>query len=183
MLFLFGFLVVVVLGSILGLDLYGQKRPNNQSFDAIVVAGCRVKSNGEPSLALQARVRHAVALYKDGYAPKLLFTGGTPDDRPSEALAARIYAESLGVDPSVILLEEESTSTDENARFAKEQYAEFDKIVVVSDSYHIFRSERVFGRYFSEVVGSGRIPAWNVRWMGAAREVLALIYYSATGKL
>ena len=92
-----------------------------------------------------------MTLYKEGYAPKLIFTGGTPDDRPSEARAAQIYAESLGMEPSIILLEEKSTSTDENARFAKEKYADIDDIVIVSDSYHILRSERVFGRYFSWV--------------------------------
>ena len=165
------------------LDLYGQKRPYVHGFDAIVVAGCRVKSDGSPSLALQARVRHAVSLYKEGYASQLIFTGGTPDDRPSEALAAKIYAQSLGVDASVILLEEQSTSTEENASLAKAKYDGVNRIVLVSDSYHIYRAERVFGRYFSEVIGSGRIPAWNVRWPGAAREILALGYYFVSGRL
>ena len=77
--------------------------------------------------------------------------------------------------PSIMLLS--------NSCFAKKKYADVEVIVVVSDSYHIYRSERVFGRYFSQVTGSGRVPAWNVRWAGAAREIVALAYYLVSGRL
>lgn len=176
--------ILAFLGLVVFLDQYGQKRPSSGNYDAIVVAGCRVKSNGEPSLALQARVRHAVQLYKEGYSSKLIFTGGTPDNRPTEAKAAQKYAtEVLGVPSDAILLEENSTSTEENASLSKEKYDGIHRIIVVSDSYHIYRSERVFGRYFSEVIGSGRVPKWNVRWSGAVREVLAVGYYTLFGKI
>ena len=178
---MFGIICTMIASSI---DGYGQKMPSKDSFDAIVVAGCKVKADGTPSLALQARTRKAIELYNIGYAPKIIFTGGSIDDRPSEAKAAMKYALSISEVPKeVFLLEEESTTTRTNAQFAKEKFSDINKIIVVSDSYHIYRAEQIFQKYYSYVEGSGRVPAWNVRIKGAYREIPAILYYKWKGYL
>ena len=164
------------------LDRYGQRDVAGR-FDAIVVAGCRVDPNGRASLTLARRTRHAVALFERGVAPKLVFTGGVGDYPPSEAEAAAVIARRAGVPGSAIVLEDRSTSTEENARFAAELIGEDARIVVVSDAYHIFRSQRVFRRYFAEVVGSGSLGPRSIRARGALREVLAVGIYGALGRL
>ena len=166
------------------LDQYGQKSPKQDSYDAIVVLGCRVMEDGEPSQPLQERTRLAVKLWKQGYASKIVLTGGLGNYAPSEAQAALRFAiKDLGVDQSIFLLEDSSTSTEENAGFTKEHYPEIDNILLVSDAYHIFRSERVFGRYFENVDGIGAISQFETRVVGGLREVLAVSLYFVQGRL
>ena len=83
----------------------------------------------------------------------------------------------------MFLLEEESTSTEENAEFAKKVFPTGESVLVVSDSYHILRSEKVFTRYFTNVDGVGRVPIPTVRIKGALREVAALIAYWYQGRI
>jgi len=152
-------------------------------FDAVVVAGCRVMASGRPSPALAHRVRRAVALYEAGHARRLVFTGGVGDFPPSEARAAADLAISLGVPASAIVLEDRSTSTEENARFAAELIGADASILVVSSAYHVFRCERVFGRHFAQVTGAGAIENPRPRIRGALREVLAVLSYGVLGRL
>ena len=166
------------------IDQYGQQIPPHKGFDAIIVAGCRVQSNGQPSLALQYRTDHAVQLLQEGYAERIIFTGGSPDNRKTEAKSAQLYAlEKYQLSEAKLLLEEESTSTEENAQLASEMYPTIENIIMVSDSYHLFRAVHVFDNYFSEVYPSGRVPRYNVRIPGALRELVAIPYYFMQGKL
>ena len=164
------------------LDGYGQKMPTKKMYDAIVVAGCKVRSDGTPSLALQARTKKAIELYEMGYATKIIFTGGSIDNRPTEARTAKNYALSVSNIPNTnLLVEEQSTSTKSNAQFAKNKFSDIEDIIIVSDSYHIYRAEKIFKQYFATVEGSGRVPKWSVRIKGAFREIPALFYYRWKG--
>ena len=165
-----------------GLDAYGHRSPAG-TYDAIVVAGCRVQPDGQPSLALQRRTRHAVALWRQDRAPVIVFTGGVGQFPPSEAIAAATYARTLGVPDSAMILEDRSTSTEENARFAADTLDPTSRVLVVTDTYHVFRAERVFGRVFAEAAGAGSVPASFFRVRGAFREVLAVGAYAASGRL
>lgn len=69
---------------------------------AIVVFGARVYENGDPSLALEDRVKHGIALYHAGVAPRLILSGA-PDEVPAMkrlALAARVPESALVLDPA-----------------------------------------------------------------------------------
>ena len=184
--------LMIIFVSVIGLscmiastiDGYGQKLPSKKSYDAIIVAGCKVRDDGTPSLALQARTKKAIELYRLGFAKKIIFTGGSVDQRPTEAKTAMKYALSISnISSKDLLLEETSTSTQTNAEYSKKKYAHFEHIIVVSDSYHIYRAEKIFAQYFTTVDGSGRIPDWNVRIKGAFREIPAIMYYKWKGFL
>ena len=88
-------------------------------------------------------LRKAVRLYNAGYAERSILAIGVGDHAPAgESVAAKNYAvDKWGIDPNVFLLEEESTSTEENAEFAKKVFPTGELVLVVSDSYHILRSE------------------------------------------
>ena len=48
--------------------------------------------NGRPSPVLRARLDHALALYREGYAPLIVVTGGVGrGDTTSEAIVGRRY--------------------------------------------------------------------------------------------
>ena len=164
------------------LDRFGQREPSSGGYDAIVVLGCRVGPGGVASLALARRTKHAVALYRRGLAPTLVFTGGVGEHPPSEAQVAAGLAAEWGVPREAMVLEETSTSTEENASRARE-LLDADRILLVTDAYHTFRAKRVFGRYFAEVSVSGSIGARGPRVRGALREVGAVAIYAFLGRL
>src|SRR5712692_11713367 len=65
------------------------------------------------------RTDTAVTLWKQGYAPLLLFSGAALDpDSVSSAELMKRDAIRLGVPPEAILVEPAAASTEENARFS-----------------------------------------------------------------
>ena len=64
---------------------------------AIVVLGA-AQYNGRPSPDLEARLRQALTLYRDGYAHMIVVTGGKkPGDVYTEAETGAMYLEKAGV--------------------------------------------------------------------------------------
>ena len=158
-----------------------------ERYDAIVVAGCAVRPDGSPSPALAKRAAVALSLYRAGHADRVVFTGGVGSqvgpDGPSEAAAAAAWAVSRGLPSGAVVLEEKSTSTEENARFAAQRIGAEARVLVVSDAYHVYRCERVFARHFRSARGAGSLGTPSARWRGAFREVLAVAAYAALGRL
>lgn len=171
-------------GAAAWLDRRGRRPVPPEPFDAIVVLGCRVMPGGRPSGSLEARAVRAAELWLAGAAPRLVTTGGVGDNAPSEARVAADVAIALGVDPDAIVLEERSTTTEENAREARVALrAEASRVLVVTDGYHTFRAERVFRRHFEEVHAVGTVAPTRARVRGALREVTAVAAYFAQRKL
>jgi uncharacterized SAM-binding protein YcdF (DUF218 family) len=109
--------------------------------DAIVVMGA-AQYAGRPSPVLEARLDHAVSLYRARIARKIVFTGGRRSgDISSEAATSARYARGKGVPSSSIILEDKSRSTTEQmhavARIAKAR--KMRRIVLVSDRFHMLR--------------------------------------------
>jgi uncharacterized SAM-binding protein YcdF (DUF218 family) len=125
-----------------------------RQVDAIVVLGA-AQYNGRPSGALAARLDHAIELYKAGYAPYLITTGGKlPGDNYTEAQTGYNYATKRGVPASAILMEQTGSTTLESVQNVR---AIFDArglrtALFVSDRSHMLRVLRV-----AEDVG---IEAW-----------------------
>ena len=167
-------------GIALALDVNGHREEPTGTYDAIVVAGCRVLENGQPSLSLTRRATKAVELWRRGLAPIIAFTGGVGDWPPAEADAAADVARSLGVPNSALVLESRSRSTIENARYLRE-LSDFNRLIVVTDTYHVRRCEWFFGKYFETVRGVGVVSPFAYRARGALREALAYAYYIVLG--
>lgn len=175
-----GVVTAGVFGLAFVVDRFGQ-REQSVKGDVIIVLGARVLPGGVPSGALRARVEKAVSLYKRGAAPVLLFSGGLGDNAPTEAKVMRDLAVSLGVPDEACLLEEESHSTDENARYALRLVPMAKSVVVVSDPYHLLRARQVFRTYGHEVsVAPALMSDRNVtlldRVYWTCREAFALLF-------
>ena len=112
--------------------------------DVIVVLGA-AQYDGRPSPVLKARLDHAVQLYKNGLAPRLLFTGGRREgDAVSEAVAGQRYSLKQGVPASAIMLESTSRTTLASIRGAAlmlrtDTTAELPRVLLVSDPFHMLR--------------------------------------------
>jgi uncharacterized SAM-binding protein YcdF (DUF218 family) len=161
-------------------DWYGRSRKAHGQWDAIVVAGATVWRGGRPSKALTRRTLAGVELWKQGYAPRLVLTGGVGAHGPAEGVVAARIAREQGVPESALIVEDRSHSTEENARFARELLGA-SRVLVVTDAYHVLRSELIYRRHFEEaaLVGLpiGKTPALA---SGALREVPALLWYLVT---
>lgn len=165
------------------LDRRGQRPLPEERYDAIVVCGCAVRPDGTASPSLARRARLASELFEGGLAPRLVLTGGVGTHPPSEAAAAAVIARRAGVPSEALILEDRSTSTEENAREAAAEIGAEARVVVVTDAYHVVRAERVFGRHFRAVTGVGAVGPVSQRVRGALREVTALAAYGALGRL
>ena len=109
---------------------------------AILILGTRVYGQ-EPGPMLQLRLEKALALYRQGYAPYLVASGGQgADEGISEAAAMRNYLTARGVPAAAILLEDKSTSTYENLRNSASLLRDkgLQQVIVVTNRSHVFRS-------------------------------------------
>lgn len=135
-------LVLLLLwGASLAAVLLVGNRDSAQKANAIVVLGA-AQYAGRPSPVLEARLDHAIRLYRRGIAPLLIFTGGKAEgDITSEAETSARYARRNGVPNSAIILESESRSTTEQmhavARMARAR--NYTGVVLVSDRFHMLR--------------------------------------------
>jgi uncharacterized SAM-binding protein YcdF (DUF218 family) len=158
------------------LDRYGRDRQVDGRWDAIVVAGARVWHGGEPSDALTRRTEHAVRLWRRGVAPTIVLTGGVGENPPAEAVVAAGVARALGVPDSALRLERSSKNTEENARFARAMLGD-KRVLVVTDAYHVLRSEWIYRRHFRDAQVVGVVIGWRPPVRASLREVAALGWY------
>jgi uncharacterized SAM-binding protein YcdF (DUF218 family) len=130
----------------LGLQVWQQSnRDENAPSDAIVVLGA-AQYDGDPSPVLRARLEHAVYLYREGFAPKIVVTGGKRiGDRFTESQAGRLYLAQSGVPPEDILSEDEGRTTlgslEQVAALADAQGIH--SLLLVSDPLHSERVKRI----------------------------------------
>ena len=114
-----------------------QRRP----VDAIVVLGA-AQYNGRPSPVLQARLEHALRLYEDGLAPRIMVTGGVGrGDTISEAVVGRRWLLAHGVPPSAVIDRPQgrSTYTSMTAVARWLQPRGLRTVLLVSDPFHMCR--------------------------------------------
>ena len=115
-----------------------------RTVDAIVVLGA-AQYDGRPSPQLQARLDHALLLWKREAAAFIVATGGKQaNDRFTEAQAGREYLIANGVPAAVILVEPNGASTFESlAGVRRDLVATIGHVVLVSDPYHVLRARLV----------------------------------------
>lgn len=113
-----------------------------QKADVIIVLGAGTYG-GEVSPVFRERINHAITLYNEGYAPKIIMTGGLgKGNAVSDAYAAKQYAISAGIPAEDILLEQRSSITQENLIFAREimDKEKMKTAIIVSDPLHMKRA-------------------------------------------
>ena len=151
--------------------------------DAIIVLGAAVWPGNIPSHALHDRVSTGVALYDQGLAPILIFSGG-PSDTPDiihEVQAMRLLALQAGVPDSAIILDPDGINTAHTAQNCSRLFANHNiaTALTVSHFYHLPRIKMAFQRQGLTVY---TVPAHETRILlklpyYLAREIAALWYY------
>jgi uncharacterized SAM-binding protein YcdF (DUF218 family) len=155
-----------------------------ESPEVAVVLGTQVLSGGRPSRTLEARVRHAARLYKEGKVSLVVPTGGLGEHSPSEAeVMARILRKE-GVPEDAVLLEDRALNTWDSAQLVEEMAKKLGvtSVAVVTDPLHCVRAVAAFREAGlmarPEPVYSS--PMWRGKWLRRGqliREVGALTWY------
>jgi uncharacterized SAM-binding protein YcdF (DUF218 family) len=147
-------------------------RDEAQPADVILVLGA-AEYRGRPSQVLKARLDHALELYRQRLAPRIMTTGGAGGDPVfTEGGVGRSYLIANGVPSEAIIVENEGASTVESTAMAAEimHRMELHSAIVVSDGYHIYRVKKmlqfrglnVYGSPRKELRGPGPVQErWN----------------------
>lgn len=185
---LFGLVGIVVLGigAVLGINVYVKNKVSARILseeaatelkdaDCILVLGCLVKNDGEPSHMLEDRLKRAVALYQGGAAPKLLMSGDHGTKEYNEVQAMKQYAVEQGISSADVFMDHAGFSTYDSCYRARDIFCA-KKVIIVTQEYHLYRA-----LYIAEELG---LDAYGVasdyrtyynQTMRDAREVLARV--------
>jgi uncharacterized SAM-binding protein YcdF (DUF218 family) len=127
--------IVVIVPLFIGWYLSPQDKL--QKSDAIVVV-----SGGDNN----ARIKKGVELYKEDWAPLLVFSGAAAKGDISNAKAMERIAVSMGVPSENILIEEKSKTTIENAKFTSDLLRRkgVESFILVTSPYHQRRTFNLF---------------------------------------
>ena len=115
---------------------------NKTKCDVAIILGAAT-SGEEVSPVYRERINHGVWLYENGYVDYLILTGGVGEgNKKSDAYVAKQYAIKKGIPDQAILIEEQSTITEENLENAKVimQEHSLDTAIIVSDPLHMKRA-------------------------------------------
>lgn len=178
---------ITLIGLILA--IYVQARTDQaQPVDAIVVLGT-AQYNGRPGPVLQARLDHALDLYRAGYAPVIVVTGGrAPGDQFTEAEAGEMYLLEQGVPPSAIVMANEGRDTWQSlvgVAGVLEPRGDH-RVLLVSDGFHLLRSKLMarnlgFSPYGSAALASPIVVGGSGELSFAVREAFGIVVHVLTG--
>lgn len=115
---------------------------NKTKCDVAIVLGAATPGE-EVSPVYRERINHGVWLYENGYVDYLILTGGVGEgNEKSDAYVAKQYAIERGIPDLAILIEEQSTITEENLEYAKVimQEHSLGTAIIVSDPLHMKRA-------------------------------------------
>jgi uncharacterized SAM-binding protein YcdF (DUF218 family) len=123
-----------------------------------------------------ARTATGIQLFKEGWSDTLIFSGAALDKTgPSNAEAMQRQAVQAGVPLSAIVVDKESESTLENAKYTKTIFANrgYDDIILVTSGYHQRRASLEFNK-LAESVTIRNYPVnqdgdWGWYWWATPR--------------
>ena len=144
-----------------------------KDVDCIIVLGCQVKDNGNPSDMLADRLTRGIELYKQGAAPKIIMSGDHGQKEYDEVNTMKQVAIDADVPSNDIFMDHAGFSTYESVYRAKEIF-EADKIIIVSQEYHLYRALYIAKQLGIEAYGVN--SDYHTYWGQSnreAREILA----------
>lgn len=134
-----------------------------------------------------ARTERAVELLKEGYADYLILSGGKVYDDVTMAELMKNHAIKLGVDESKILIDDEASTTNENAEFTADIIEEnnFRSVIVVTSDYHTRRSKLAMKKALENTLIDGekvevtvtpfKEEKFTTKWWTSGNSVLMVI--------
>lgn len=180
------FLILCVLGAMLvfGINAYVVRSTAKQiltpedaaalsDVDCILVLGCYVHENGQPSAMLSDRLQRSIELYDAEAAPKLLMSGDHGQNGYDEVNAMKQYALDAGVPSADVFMDHAGFSTYESIYRTRDIFAA-KKIIIVTQKYHLHRALYIANALGLEAYGvDADYRTYSGQFYRDIREILA----------
>ncbi len=142
--------------------------------DCILVLGAGVRADGTPSDMLRDRILQGVALYRAGCAPVIIMSGDSEHPTQYDEVGVmKEYAIAEGVPAEAILTDPLGLSTSESIQNLSSA-GQYDSVILVSQTYHLYRAVFVARRVGLEAVGvSADLHSYYGQWYRDLREIAA----------
>ena len=113
---------------------------SSEKTDAIIVLGA-AQFNGEPSPVFKSRLDHALELYKENVSRTIITVGGKQKgDKFTEAEAGKNYLSNY-IGKENIFSIKDGKDTLESFELIREKYPDLNRVTLVSDPAHLWRSK------------------------------------------
>ena len=142
----------IVIGKTKDKIISEEKAKSLSDVDCILVLGCGVKSNGEPSDMLEDRLLRGIEVYNLKSAPKLLMSGDHGQPEYDEVNTMKNFAIKKGVPSTDIFMDHAGFSTYESIYRAKEIFGA-EKVIIVTQKYHLYRALYIAEKLSVEAYG------------------------------
>lgn len=148
----------------------------SKHLDYVVVLGSGLNGDKVTPL-LASRINKGINVYKKNKGSKLIMSGGKGSDEViSEAEAMKRYALMQGVKDTDIILENKSTSTEENLRFSRSLMNENSEFAIVTNYYHLFRALLIARNEKIKCIGYGAKTKLYFSMNAFVREFIGYLY-------
>lgn len=116
-----------------------QQIRSEAAYDAIVVLGASVFTDGTPSDILRDRLETGAQLYASGIAPTIIVSGDGSTVYNNEPDTMKNYLVNLGIPESAIICDNAGFSTYESMYRTRYSY-DVQSVVIVTQNYHLPRA-------------------------------------------
>ena len=163
-------------------NIKAAKHIPNFDKDYIIILGCKINEDGTLTPLLKSRVEKALEfakLQKKETGKDIIFVpsgGQGKDEVISEADAMAIYLKEQGINSKRIVVENKSTSTIQNMKYANDLIKKKDKdakVVFSTTNYHVFRSGVIASECGFDYEGIGSKTKWYFYTNALIREFIA----------
>lgn len=151
-----------------------------EQADYVIILGSGIRGT-ELSLTLKQRLDASLDYIRNHPQTPVIVSGGQgPGESIPEALAMKNYLVEQGITPAQVIMEDKSTSTQENMAFSKkiidEAGLEHPEIMIVTSDYHMFRSKYLAAKngYAAEYGISAPSPGY-LKPINMIREYFAVV--------
>lgn len=150
------------------------------SADVALVLGSKVNPDGTPSPRLCARLDRTIELYRAGYFPVVIASGGTGKEGYDEATVMRDYLVARGIPTERVIVDSGGTTTFASAKNATQigRQRGFKSIFVISQYFHLPRTRLALQRFGVPIVYSAHARFFEIRDVySAPRELVGYLSY------
>ncbi len=152
-------------------------------LDYVVVLGAGLIGDQVTPL-LASRIDKGIALYRKHAGSKLIMSGGQGiNEWMAEGQAMADYAMQEGVPAEDILIEHQSTNTEENLKFSCALMKPGSRFALVTNYYHVFRALLLARKMKIKCIGYGARTKFYFSLNAFIREFVGYVVMSRKGHL
>lgn len=152
-------------------------------LDYVVVLGAGLIGDKVTPL-LASRIEKGIAIYQKHPSSKLIMSGGQgPDELMAEGQAMANYALEKGVPAEDILIENQSTNTEENLKFSYALMKPGSRFALITNYYHVFRALLLARKLKIKCIGYGARTKFYFSLNAFIREFVGYVVMSRKAHL